>query len=747
MKKTWYNVFILLLIILFSVGAFARNKNEKTSLKKGDPQAQAVNFHKIGNLWQTVSNFGRRGDPNAPSTGLPSANWPGGTQKNYLWHGSFAFGGIVDGEVRVSHAEYSAYEFGPTEGTEFLWPPSDQKSMEDGLAIYDDIGLPHSTQELGIRVEERTLAWATPGYNNMIATEYTVKNVSGKSIYDVFAGWVYDSDIGTVADPSDPHIDDLVDWDGFDPDDPARYQIDIVENIDYDGDGKMGGYDEWGIPYGQQFVGNPEQAYPNYDPSKIKPDGFWDTYTVYLDENGPVIKYQNSVPELGIEAGDPAIVNGDTLKGWVFSRNVSYMFDADNNSTPKWDTGERDEPFGPIDGFYGGLLLYTPHAPYNVSEEDQFIRPFAHQWWNWETDPGSDLELYNYMTANHESAPGIHMKQNPLKVGAPTFDYRWFTATGPFEEFKNGEELKFIYVEVIGLGLEGMRQAADNAYYAYYAGSVQSNPASPSDFDSDVHWAIPVAPPVPQLFASPLDRGVKLVWTREAETAIDPILGINDFVGYKVYRAAYTPTNWEMIAAFDNVDGEVPVVDYNGDTLGMADLPDLTNSFIDQGGTFLGREIVRPVNGIPYYYAVAAYDTDKPERGLFSLESPLTNFPTDPLTGAPAPIYPKGLYEDEQQTTFDLDKILVVPNPYKGSSLFEREYEDKIYFINLPPACKISIFTISGDLVKEIYHNDGSDVESWDLVSRNTMSARTGLYIYVVETEKQVYRGKFVILK
>ncbi len=744
---------IWLLFFIFSISAtlqlFAMDKEKYESLQKGGDLTEFdFRTHITGKVWNTISNYGRYGEPDAPDNGLPSMEWPGGSGKCYLWHGGMWVGTVIDGEVRVSSADYGAYEYGPTEGTEFQFPPSSQISMEDGLVTFDDVTDRHSTNRIGIKIEERSLTWATPGYNDFIAYQYTLTNISGRELNDVFIGWAYDCDVGCVADPDEPHIDDLVDYDGYNPDNDS-YKLDIVDNIDYDGDGVINGYDEWGIPYAWRggYVGSPENIYENYDEEQESPDGFYDCYTVYLDENGPEITWQINFS--GGNAGEVAVVNGQTLHGWVFSRNASFMYDGDNNGTPMEDTGDRTESFGPIDGFIGGVLIYSDVPAFEDNEDDMFRRPFAHQWWNWETDPGSDVEAYNYLTANHSSAPGVHVKPHPFDVQAPTFDYRWLTSNGPYNGWTDGEKRRIIYAAVMGKGLEGLRKNIDNLYHAYYSGSTHSNPANPSDFDSDVHWAIPVAPAVPNLVYSPINNGVKLLWSTEVENMLDPVLGINDFRGYKVYRSLYTPSEWQMIAAYDNVDEPVAVVDLNGDTLSRSvNLPELTSSFTDVGGTFLDSIISTPLNGIPYYYAVAAYDTDKPERGLYSLESPLTNFKVDMETGAPSPVEPKLYYEDEDQTKFDMEKIVVAPNPYRGASIYELEYQDKIFFFNIPPACKISIFTVSGDLVREMYHEDGSGQEAWDLLSNaNNIGVRTGLYIYVIETEKQTHHGKFVILK
>ena len=58
---------------------------------------------------------------------------------------------------------------------------------------------------------------------------------------------------------------------------------------------------------------------------------------------------------------------------------------------------------------------------------------------------------------------------------------------------------------------------------------------------------------------------------------------------------------------------------------------------------------------------------------------------------------------------------------------------------------------MTGDIVKEIIHNDGSTDNSWDLSSKTDLDVVSGLYFYVVKAnidtfpEKQT--GKFVILR
>ncbi len=756
MRKIFTNVLCLTLLSLFFVAnGYSRDKNKDDTFLKptGDPNLSQDLVHKTGKVWNTNSNFGRFGDPNAESTGRPSMEWPGGSGTSYLWEGRFWVGGTVNGVVHVSHADFGNYEFYPPEGSEFEMGAG--QSIEDHWCTYDDMNASfHTTEPLGVTVNEHGLTWSTPDFDDFIAYEFEVVNTGANFIQNFYTSWIYDSDIGVVADPTDPHIDDMVDYEGWDGAATDTDIIDMVENIDMDGNGELDGYDEWGIPYGLQYLGNPETPQPNYNPSNVSPDGFYDEWALIEDEDGPVVHFQTDGPYGN--AGDVATrADGSVIHGYLIPRNMSYMYDADNNSTAADDTGERNASYGPVDGFLGGVLIYTDRAPFNTTEADTFLRPYSHQWWNWESDPGTDLEKYQYFTANHPSS--VHKFQpRPLELGAPTFDYRWMTTTGPFEIFAPGDTLHFVYAAVVGQGLKGMRVNAENAIKAYYSGSKSSNPYNPSAPNEDEHWVLPVPPPQPTLVYSPKYEGIYLSWDTKAETAIDPMLGTTDFRGYKVYRSMYAPSDWTMIAAFDNVDEEVAVTTTAGDTLATnVNLPPIQNTFLDNGGEFLGESYDKPVNGLPYYYAVVAYDPAKEAVGdrpaLNSIESPRTNFKVDPETGAPQPVIPQGLYEtsDGQVTeSWDIDDVTVVPNPYLGTSVLEERYTEKIMFQNLPPSCKISIYTLTGDHVISIDHTSGTSQELWNIRSRNEQDVKTGAYFYVVEDmEGNKKTGKMVILR
>ena len=97
-----------------------------------------------------------------------------------------------------------------------------------------------------------------------------------------------------------------------------------------------------------------------------------------------------------------------------------------------------------------------------------------------------------------------------------------------------------------------------------------------------------------------------------------------------------------------------------------------------------------------------------------------------------------------------LDTIKVVPNPYIVRSRFnETSISRKLRFTNLPQECRISIFTVTGELVKVLDHNNQFDGnEWWDLRSANNQEIAPGLYIYHVESNNGEEKiGKFAVIR
>ena len=104
----------------------------------------------------------------------------------------------------------------------------------------------------------------------------------------------------------------------------------------------------------------------------------------------------------------------------------------------------------------------------------------------------------------------------------------------------------------------------------------------------------------------------------------------------------------------------------------------------------------------------------------------------------------------EEVTQNHLEQVRVVPNPYIVTADWERDINHKsLHFTHLPDECVIRIFTLTGELVYTILHNDiFTGQAEWNLRSMNRQEVAPGLYIFVVETPNfESYTGKFAVIR
>ncbi len=184
--------------------------------------------------------------------------------------------------------------------------------------------------------------------------------------------------------------------------------------------------------------------------------------------------------------------------------------------------------------------------------------------------------------------------------------------------------------------------------------------------------------------------------------------------------------------------------------------------------------ITRLLPTVPYWISVTAFDFGSPSSGLPSLETNVTQNTAD--------AYPLEVYDVVNDSGL---KVFVYPNPYRidanyralgyegvdvtGHRLTQAERPNDrarlIHFANVPAKCIISIFSLDGDLVREIDHdmnplydsdpdnnsdpiNPNASHATWDLITRNTQAAVSGLYYWTVENRLtgEIQMGKLVII-
>ncbi len=116
------------------------------------------------------------------------------------------------------------------------------------------------------------------------------------------------------------------------------------------------------------------------------------------------------------------------------------------------------------------------------------------------------------------------------------------------------------------------------------------------------------------------------------------------------------------------------------------------------------------------------------EEGTLTLVPPVINTPVDTFKFvAKAPSFT----QDES----DLDNIKVVPNPFYLYGPYDPSvgtYEIK--FHNLPSKCKITIYNLAGEYIREIEKDDPStNFATWNAQTENGLPVASGIYLWVVD--------------
>ena len=146
--------------------------------------------------------------------------------------------------------------------------------------------------------------------------------------------------------------------------------------------------------------------------------------------------------------------------------------------------------------------------------------------------------------------------------------------------------------------------------------------------------------------------------------------------------------------------------------------------------------------GFPHEYAVTSIDT------LTLVNSDIAESPVDSseivrLTPATPP-------------ASNLESVIVVPNPYKGSAEWDPGPNDRrMHFRNVPSGSTIRIYTAAGELLRTMTQDPSSSPGgqtgelAWDLKNDSGRTVVSGIYIYTVHPPdgRTPRKGHFVIIK
>ena len=120
------------------------------------------------------------------------------------------------------------------------------------------------------------------------------------------------------------------------------------------------------------------------------------------------------------------------------------------------------------------------------------------------------------------------------------------------------------------------------------------------------------------------------------------------------------------------------------------------------------------------------YSSINPETSPQNSNNPMYEFSFDGL---------EAITNQNTSATSALDIIQVVPNPYYSASEYETSaLDNRVKIVNLPDQCTISIYTLSGTLIRTYVKDDNTTTSvQWDLKNFKNIPIATGLYIIHVK--------------
>ncbi len=496
-------------------------------------------------------------------------------------------------------------------------PAADQESftvMDDDFYDAFDFN-PDSTDlsrhGLGLRVEVRGFQWSNPQAGNVIFWHYDITN-EGTTTYDdnVVFGLYMDSGVGGSALSCDGVYES--------DDDNAFFDKSLGLNLVYTWDTYGHGVDLAGrcSPTGYmgysylETPGNPFDGVDN-DGDGItdeKRDGGPGT----LIEGKPAIRaYVEAHYDLakfeayyGLLDNRPAFRAG---RWWTGDEDLDWTADLNDvgaDGIPDThDTGEGDgiptegEPnFDRTDlnesdqiGLTGFKMNRIKAGVGNPDTRTDDILFFTDNN-NW------PQRLYEHFT---DLNPAARFDS----AVAANYNIGFLFASGPFR-LEAGKRERFSLALSYAADLSELRETIHTVQQIYTA---------------NYQFAVP--PQQPTLRAEAGDGKVRLSWDDVAERSIDPVSFVNDFEGYRIYRA----TDPDFLDAHVLTSGRGNPLPVNGKPIIQFDLKDGRQGYskktVDGVAYFLGNETgithtwtdTSAVNGQQYYYAVTSYDYGSPD--------------------------------------------------------------------------------------------------------------------------------------
>ena len=457
-----------------------------------------------------------------------------------------------------------------------------------------------------------------------------------------------------------------------------------------------------------------------------------------------------------------------------FKRDIAYQYDTDG------DDGWAES--------YLGMSALGSNVPYNYLNTNYFQ-------WVWTNSNNSDYPAYSMPLTDEERydkmSSSVPKGTGPdyTSEGYPAAENSWMflLSAGPTGSEPNadttswilgpGESCHIAFTVVCALwtpGIGGNSHAQrenlhvnyDWAQKAYDGEDKNRNNQLDEGEDGNSNgvidrYILPAPPPSPNMEVVVESGKVTIYWQDGAESFLDPISQEADFEGYRIYGARKTAN--DDLGEFSLLL-ETDLNNNIGYNTGFSTIQ-ITDQFGEPDSLLINDtyyqykfENANIKDGWLNYYAVTAYDQGDPDANLESLESSIYSNRVYVFPGKAA------AKENDW-----VGEPTVYPNPFKGQALWDGygSRSKMLWFRNLPNEAEIRIFSLAGDLVDIIQHEEsysGADIanidaqknplmaggeHAWDLITMHDQATASGLYLFTVEDKNsgQIKEGKFLIIK
>jgi len=596
---------------------------------------------------------------------------------------------------------------------------------------------------LGLNMEVRIIQFNNPLAEDIMFLVYQITNASEKTINRAYFGMHGDPHVGGPSNYSD-------DMAGFI--DPFGNSLQLTNapqrarNMVYSWDKDMLG--DGGRPagyFGWKFLESPSNATDVFDNDD---DG--------IADESPSNSAGNFIDGVSIPLVTPNI--SDVAKYTAVYGEPKPRYEGDEDGD--WNSDKDD--IG-IDGIGPDSPNY-PGADFGEGDGKPSQGWYIDQNGNGKYEVGeafSEDRLIGYIWAGSEPNFGLRDISESDQIGLSSFHAATYTNSLPNVPMNDPLMWEWLSSDTIDTAQELLSEPADNVFN-FGTGPLKLEPGEIQRFsmcilfgndindlilnaetstkilEADYRFAQPPAKPIVSAVAG--DGKVTLYWDTRSEESVDPLSGVKDFEGYKIYRSQDytfkdvftitdgkgTPFLGKPLAQFD-LDNEYKgfhPIEYQGRAVKyyLGDNTGLVHKFVDSTVT----------NGITYYYAVVAFDHGTSEI------PPTENQPVilkDAITGVftfetnTSQVTPNSLGSGIKEAEAG---IAGSPDQVKGNStgkiqtkvLDNLMVEDKLYSIIFDEDAKFSVLDSTG--VEETITS--KDTVFVDLKNKNVKLSSVSVY-------------------